>query len=43
MANSKQKCSFTNEMQGKHRCFRKGRNDYEVECLVCKSETYISI
>ena len=43
MANAKRKCTFTNEMQKKHPCFRKGRNDYEAECLVCKSETYISV
>ena len=43
MANSKRKCLFTNEMQDKYPCFRKGRNDYEAECLVCKSETYISV
>ena len=45
MANAKRKCKFTNEMQkkNKHPCFRKGRNDYEVECLVCKSGTYISV
>ena len=30
-------------MQEKHPCFRKGRNDYEAECLVCKSGTYISV
>ena len=43
MANAKQKCTFTNEMQEKHPSFKKGRNDYEVECLVCKSGTYISV
>ena len=42
MANAKQKCPFTNEMQEKHSCLRKGRDDYEAECLVCKSGTYIS-
>ena len=36
MANAKRKCTFTNEMQEKHPCFRKGRNDYKAECLVCK-------
>ena len=41
MANAKRKCIFTNEMQEKHLCFRKGRNDYEAECLVRKSGTYI--
>ena len=30
-------------MQKKHPRFRKGRNDYEAECLVCKSGTYISV
>ena len=43
MANAKRKCTFTNEMQEKHPHFRKGRNDYEAECLVCKSGTYISV
>ena len=43
MANAKRKCSFTNEMQEKHPCFRKGRNDYEAEYLFCKSGTYISV
>ena len=40
---AKRKCTFTNEMQEKHPCFRKGRNDYETECLVCKSGNYISV
>ena len=43
MANAKRKYTFTNEMQEKHPCFRKGRNDYEAECLVCKSGIYISV
>ena len=43
MANAERKCTFTNEMQEKHPYFRKGRNDYEAECLVCKSGTYISV
>ena len=30
-------------MQEKPSCFRKGRNDYEAECLVCKSGTYASV
>ena len=30
-------------MQEKHPCFRKGRSDYEAECLICKSGTYISV
>ena len=40
---AKRKCTFTNEMQEKHPCFRKGRNVYEAECLVCKPGTYISV
>ena len=43
MVNAKRKCTFTNEMQEKHPCFRKGRNNYEAECLVCKSGAYISV
>ena len=43
MAYAKRKCTFTSEMQEKHPCFRKGRHDYEAECLVCKSGTYISV
>ena len=39
---AKRKCTFTNEMQEKHSGFRKVRNDYEAECLVCKPATYIS-
>ena len=44
MANSKRKCTFTKEMQEKDPYFKKGRNDYEAECLVCKSQepTYLS-
>ena len=30
-------------MQEKHPCCRKGRCDYEAECLVCKSGTRISV
>ena len=30
-------------MKEQHPCFRKGRIDYEAECLVCKSETSISV
>ena len=40
---AKQKCTFTDEMQTKHSCFRKGRSEYEAECLVCKPGTYISV
>ena len=40
---AKRKCTFTNEMQEKHQCFRKSKNNYKAECLVCKSGTYISV
>ena len=43
MANAKRKCTFTNEMQKKHSCFRKGRSDYEANCLICKSGTFIYV
>ena len=43
MVNAKQKRTFTNEMQEKHPCFRKGKNNYEADCLVCKSGAYISV
>ena len=43
MANAERKCTFTNEMQEKHSYFRKGWNNHEAECLVCKSGTiYLS-
>ena len=29
-------------MQEKYACFKKGRNEWEAECLVCKPGTYIS-
>ena len=34
---------FLSHGQDRHTCFRKGRNDYEAECLVCKSGTYIRV
>jgi len=39
----KRKCKFTDEMTARHPCFRKGRNEWEAECLVCKPETCISV
>ena len=39
---AKRKCKFTDEMQSKYPCFKKGRNEWEAECLVCKPGTYIS-
>ena len=40
---SKRKCTSTNEMQEKHPRFRKGRNDHEAKCLVCKSGTTVYV
>lgn len=39
----KRKCKFTAELQGKYKCFKKGRSDEEAECLVCKAGTYVSV
>jgi len=33
---AKRKCKFTDEMTVIHPCFRKGRNEWGAECLVCK-------
>ena len=40
---TRRRCTFTNKVQEKHPCFRKGRNDYKAECLVCILGTYISV
>jgi len=39
---AKRKCKFTDEITVIHPCFRKGRNEWEAEWLVCKPGTYIS-
>ena len=39
----KRKCKFTNELQEKYSCFRRGRDDFEGECMVCKPGTYVSV
>ena len=39
---AKRKCKLNGEVQAKHPCFRKGRSDWEAECLVCRSGTFIS-
>ena len=36
---AKRKCKFADEMKAKHPCFRKGRNEWEAKCLVCKPGT----
>ena len=43
MANAKRKSSFTNKMRENRPRFRKGKNDYEADCLICKPGTYISV
>ena len=39
----KRKSEFTEEIQKKYPCFRKGRNDFEAECIVCGYGTFISV
>ena len=36
---AKRKCKFTEKMKANHPCFR---NEWESECLVCKTGSYIS-
>jgi len=40
---AKRKCKFTDEVTAIHPCFRKGRNEWEAECLVCKPGTCTSV
>jgi len=40
---AKQKCKVIDEMTAIHPCFRKGRNEWEAERLVCKPGTYILV
>ena len=39
----KRKCKFTAEMQNNLLCFKKGRDEWEAECLVCKAGTFVSL
>ncbi|XP_026547991.1 uncharacterized protein LOC113429697, partial [Notechis scutatus] len=39
----KRKCVFTDKLKQKYPHFRKGRDDYEAECLVCKAGTFVSV
>lgn len=39
----KRKCKFTAEMQNKLPCFKKGRDEWEAECLMCKAGTFVSL
>ncbi|XP_026577594.1 uncharacterized protein LOC113450574 [Pseudonaja textilis] len=40
---SKRKCLFTEKTRRNYPDFRKGRDDYEAECLVCKPGTFVSV
>ena len=39
----KRKTSFNNDLQEKYSAFRKGRDEYEAECMVCCYGTYVSV
>ncbi|XP_070807004.1 uncharacterized protein [Pituophis catenifer annectens] len=39
----KGKCVFTDKLKQKYPHFRKGRDDYEAECLVCKAGTFVTV
>ena len=39
----KRKTSFNNDIQEKYLAFRKGRDEYEAECIVCGYRTYVSV
>ena len=38
----KRKSKFTEELQQKYTFFRKGRNEFEVECITCGYGTFVS-
>ena len=39
----KRKSQFTEEVQKKYPCFRKGLDDFEAECIVCGYGTFVSV
>ena len=39
----KRKTLFTDELCQKYPCFRKGRSDFEAECITCGYGTFISV
>ena len=39
----KRKSQSTEELQQKYPCFRKGRHDFEAECIVCGYDTFVSV
>lgn len=38
----KRKCTFNDELQKKYPMFKKGKNDWDVECLICSSNISIA-
>ena len=39
----KRKLKFTEELQQKYPFFRKGRNEFEAECMTCGYGTFVSV
>ena len=39
----KRKSKFTEELQQKYPCFRKGRDEFEAECITCSYGTFVSV
>nr|XP_028566005.1 uncharacterized protein LOC114586556 isoform X1 [Podarcis muralis] len=39
----KRKCKFSVKLQKKYTCFRRGRDDFEGECMICKPGTFVSV
>ena len=39
----KRKSVFSDELRQKYSCFKKGRSDFEAECITCGYGTFISV
>ena len=39
----KRKSKFTEELQQKFPLFRKGRDEFEAECIICGYGTFVSV
>ena len=39
----KRKLKFTKELQQKYPFFRKGRDEFEAECITCGYRTFVSV
>ena len=39
----KRKSVFSDELRQKYPCFKKGRSDFEAECITCEYGTFISV